>query len=64
MKFSVDFSEIYQLLGENMKTPKLLYNKVVWTLLAIATRQHCSRLVEFDGDGVGVLVHGSPRTRA
>ena len=30
MKFSVDFSEIYQLFGENMKTPKLLYNKVVW----------------------------------
>jgi hypothetical protein len=30
MNFSVDFSEIYQFFGENVKTVKLLHNKVVW----------------------------------
>jgi len=66
MKFSVDFSEIYQLLGENMKTPKLLYNKVVWnhparysyTPALLASWSNLMVMVY-----VGVLVHGPPRTR-
>ena len=57
MKFSVDFSEIYQFFGENVKTVKLLHNKVVWIHPTRCSYTPACLLVEFDGDGVGVLVH-------
>ena len=56
MTLSVDFSEIY--FGENVKTPKLLYNKVVWNHPARYSYTPARLLVEFDGDdSVDVLVH-------
>ena len=57
MKFSVDFSEIYQFFGENVKTVKLLHNKVVWIHPTRCSYTPACLLVKFDGDGVGALVH-------
>ena len=57
MKFAVVFSEIYQIFGENVKTSKLLHNKVIWNHPTRYNYTPTRLLVEFDGDGVGVLVY-------